>query len=95
LFPGRGTWPAGASARIAEAFSLAFVLAAPFTIVALLNNVALGAINRAMPQLMVAFVGAPAIVWSALALLALATPDHPDIWSEALDRLLAAPFGAP
>jgi flagellar biosynthesis protein FliR len=34
------------------------------------RNLALGAINRAMPQLMVAFVGAPATVWGALALLA-------------------------
>ncbi len=95
LLPGAGELAGWGTARIAEAFSLAFVLAAPFTIAALLNNVALGAINRAMPQLMVAFVGAPATVWSALALLALTAPTILAIWSEALDRLLAAPFGVP
>ena len=90
-----GDFAGWATARVADAFALAFVLAAPFTIAALLNNVALGAINRAMPQLMVAFVGAPATVWSALALLALAAPTILTIWSKALDRLLAAPFGLP
>lgn len=51
--------------RIAEAFSLAFLLSAPFVIAAFIYNLALGVINRAMPQLMVAFVGAPAITWGA------------------------------
>ena len=41
------------------AFDLAFSLAAPFILAAFLYNVSLGLINRAMPQLMVAFVGAP------------------------------------
>lgn len=95
LAPRAGDLANWGTARVADAFALAFVLAAPFTIVALLNNVALGAINRAMPQLMVAFVGAPATVWSALALLALAAPSILSVWSMALDRLLADPFGLP
>ena len=49
------------TARVAQAFALGFSLAAPFVIMGFAYNVALGAINRAMPQLMVAFVGAPAI----------------------------------
>ena len=49
------------TARVAKAFALGFSLAAPFVIAAFAYNLALGAINRAMPQLMVAFIGAPAI----------------------------------
>lgn len=60
--------------RVAQAFGLAFTLAAPFTVAALLYNLALGVINRAMPQLMVAFVGAPALTLGGLVLLALTLP---------------------
>lgn len=81
--------------RVADAFGLAFVLSAPFSIAALVANLALGAINRGMPQLMVAFVGAPATVWAALALLALAAPTMLSAWAAALDRLLASSFGPP
>ena len=49
-------------ARVSQAFALAFTLAAPFVIASVIYNLALGVINRAMPQLMVAFVGAPALV---------------------------------
>ena len=100
LFP-LGTLPAlgdlagWGTARMADAFGLAFVLAAPFTIAALIANLALGAINRAMPQLMVAFVGAPATVWAALALLAVTAPVILSVWAASLDRTLAIPFGAP
>ena len=49
------------TAVVSRVFTLAFTLAAPFLIASLLYNVTLGVINRAMPQLMVSFVGAPAI----------------------------------
>jgi flagellar biosynthetic protein FliR len=91
--PGFGDLAAWGTARVGEVFALAFVLAAPFSVAALVANLALGAINRAMPQLMVAFVGAPATVWAALALLALAAPVILAVWSDALDRLLATTFG--
>ncbi|MEM8699663.1 MAG: flagellar biosynthetic protein FliR, partial [Pseudomonadota bacterium] len=55
----------------------------------------LGAINRAMPQLMVAFVGAPAITAGGLALLALAAPLILTLWLDRLDQALAFPLGAP
>ena len=71
-------------ARIAEAFSLAFLLAAPFVIASFIYNLALGVINRAMPQLMVAFVGAPAITWGGLALLLVTAPVLLGVW---VDRL--------
>lgn len=80
--------------RIAAAFALAFSVAAPFVLAALLYNLALGAINRAMPQLMVSFVGAPALTLGGLALLALAAPLMLSVWRDAVLAALANPFGA-
>lgn len=80
--------------RIAKAFALAFTLAAPFVIASLIYNVALGVINRAMPQLMVAFVGAPAITAGGLVLLVITTPIALGLWHDALGVFLANPFGA-
>lgn len=79
--------------QIAQAFSLAFTLAAPFIIASLIYNVALGVINRAMPQLMVAFVGAPAITAGALILMFLVMPLMLLVWSDALQHFLQNPFG--
>lgn len=83
------TWGLG---NTAHAFSLAFALAAPFVIAALIYNVALGVINRAMPQLMVAFVGAPALTLGGLALMAIALPLGLALWVEAFSNFLDAPF---
>tara|TARA_R100000322_G_scaffold4921_3_gene3744 strand:+ start:4308 stop:5081 length:774 start_codon:yes stop_codon:yes gene_type:complete len=80
---------------IGSAFALAFTLAAPFVIASLIYNVALGVINRAMPQLMVAFVGAPAITAGGLILLALTAPLMLETWRDAFLAFLDAPFGAP
>jgi flagellar biosynthetic protein FliR len=80
--------------RIAAAFSLAFSLAAPFTIAAFVYNLALGVINRAMPQLMVTFVGAPAITLGGLALLFVTAPILLGIWHQGLIDFIADPFGA-
>jgi len=94
-FPGAsilGDWGVG---QIAQAFSLAFTLAAPFIIASLIYNVALGVINRAMPQLMVAFVGAPAITAGALILMFLVMPMMLTVWSDALQQFLQNPFGGP
>jgi len=74
-------------AQIVWGFQLAFSLAAPFFILWLLynlNNLTLGVINRVMPQLMVAFVGAPAITAGALGVLAISIPVILKIWVEAL-----------
>ncbi|MEM1362022.1 MAG: flagellar biosynthetic protein FliR [Pseudomonadota bacterium] len=78
--------------EIAWAFGLAFSLSAPFAIASLLYNMALGAINRAMPQLMVAFVGAPAITAGGLALLAIAAPLILTLWLTHMNRVLDFPF---
>jgi flagellar biosynthetic protein FliR len=80
-------------AEVGRATSLAFTLAAPFMMAALLYNVTLGIINRAMPQLMVTFVGAPAITFGGLVLLAIAAPVMLSLWSSALFSFMSAPFG--
>ena len=99
LFP-PGAVPNAASvadwgiARVARAFGLAFSLAAPFVIAATLYNLTLGIINRAMPQLMVVFVGAPAITGAGLGLMMLLAPAMLGLWAEALTAFLADPLGA-
>ena len=81
--------------KVAHTFALAFTLAAPFLIASLIYNLALGVINRAMPQLMVAFVGAPAITAGGLILLFVTAPLLLQLWINALSVFLDQPFGAP
>lgn len=52
-----------------RAFVQAILLAWPFVVANLLYNICLGFINKALPQLMVAFVGAPFIVGAGILLL--------------------------
>ncbi len=80
--------------QVARAFSMGFTLAAPFVIASLIYNVALGVINRAMPQLMVAFIGAPAITAGGLMLMFLVVPILLHVWSQELLVYLSDPFGA-
>lgn len=80
--------------RVAQAFGLAFSLAAPFVMASLIYNLALGVINRAMPQMMVALVGAPALSLGALALLAITAPAIMEVWTAALSAGLDQPFAA-
>ncbi len=79
--------------QVAGAFALAFSLAAPFVIVSVLYNLTLGIINRAMPQLMVVFVGAPVITAGGLFLLFLLAPTMLSLWMSALEGFIANPFG--
>ena len=79
--------------QVAHAFELAFALAAPFVLASFVYNLALGFINRAMPQLMVAFIGAPAIMAGGLLILAAGAPALLTVWSAALDGALSDPFG--
>lgn len=81
--------------RIAAAFALGFSLAAPFVIASILYNIALGLVNRAMPQLQVTLIGAPALTWGMLILLALALPALMAGWQAALSGFLAMPFAVP
>ncbi len=83
------------TARVAQAFALGFSLAAPFVIAGFAYNLALGAINRAMPQLMVAFIGAPAITAGGILILMLAAPVILHYWGVRLDLTLADPLVMP
>lgn len=78
---------------VSQTFSLAFSLAAPFVIASMIYNLALGAINRAMPQLMVSMVGAPLLTFGALAFLAIATPSLLALWLQSFEIWMADPFG--
>lgn len=83
------------TARVGAAFALGFSLAAPFVLTAFAYNVSLGAINRAMPTLMVAFIGAPAIVGASIMLLLLASPLMLTFWNGQLDAVLENPLTVP
>lgn len=83
------TWGIG---RISHAFTLAFMLAAPFVVTSVLYNLTLGVINRAMPQLMVAFVGAPVITLGGIFMLFLCAPIMLAVWADALMAFLANPL---
>lgn len=93
VFPNAADLSQWGIGQVAQSFALAFSLAAPFVIASLIYNVALGVINRAMPQLMVAFVGAPAITLGGLLLLLLALPALLGVWSGTLTDFLSAPIG--
>jgi len=96
IFPA-GQWPNPSAlaewgvSRVAHAFGLAFALAAPFVIGSGLYNLALGAINRAMPQLMVAFVGAPALTLGGLFLMLISAPLTVGIWFSTFAAMSADP----
>ncbi|MEM6587620.1 MAG: flagellar biosynthetic protein FliR [Pseudomonadota bacterium] len=79
--------------QVANAFALAFALAAPFVIVSVLYNLTLGIINRAMPQMMVVFVGAPVIVGGGIVILLVMAPTILALWADALGGFMANPFG--
>lgn len=83
------------TSQVSAAFALAFTLSAPFLVASFAYNIGLGAINRAMPSLMVAFIGAPAITAGAILMLLLASPVMLAFWLERMDMLLASPLGVP
>ncbi|MFT6674846.1 MAG: flagellar biosynthetic protein FliR [Sulfitobacter sp.] len=94
-FPGGSVVSQWGLAQVSQAFGLAFTLAAPFVILSVVYNLTLGAINKAMPQLMVAFVGAPVITAGGLFILCLAAPMILELWVNALDQFIAAPLTLP
>ncbi|WGW05772.1 flagellar biosynthetic protein FliR [Tropicibacter oceani] len=79
-------------AQVGKSVALGFSLAAPFVILSVLYNLTLGVINKAMPQLMVAFVGAPVITLGSIGMLLLCAPIILSVWLEALEGFLANPF---
>ena len=79
--------------QVANAFALAFSLAAPFVIISVLYNLTLGIINRAMPQMMVVFIGAPVITGAGILILLVMAPAMLSLWADALGIFMANPFG--
>ena len=69
-----------------SAFRFAVLLAWPFVAINLLYNICLGFINKALPTLMVAFVGAPIMIGAGLFLLALSIVGLLVVWK---DRVMA------
>ena len=78
--------------RVAQSMVLAFSLAAPFVIASVLYNFALGIINKAMPQLSVSLVGAPALTAGTLVLMAIVVPLVLSTWLGGFNGFLANPF---
>lgn len=66
------------------AFNFGVTLAWPFVTVSLIYNISLGFINKAMPQLMVAFVGAPFMVGAGLFILTVSIISIMLAWQERL-----------
>lgn len=69
-------------------FRLAVTLAWPFVAVNLIYNICLGFINRALPQLMVAFIGAPFMVGAGLVLLTVSIGGILTVWKSHLPQLI-------
>lgn len=90
LFPGASDTGQWAAEQAAFAFSAALSLALPFIIVGFIYNLAIGAANRAMPQLMVAFVGVPAVTFAGMVLLAIAAPVVLNVWMDLLQDIINA-----
>lgn len=88
LFPGAEATGEWSSTRVGEALFKALALSSPFVILGFLYSLALAAASRAMPQLMAAFVGAPAITLAGLALFAAAAPILLFEWLEGFQNVL-------
>lgn len=93
-----GAFPVGSDvatwsvSRVGDAFAISVSLALPFLVVSFAYNLALGFINRAMPQMMVAFVGLPAITWIGILLFGVIASTALTVWHDRLDVALASPF---
>ncbi len=84
-----GDWITG---QVSATFALGITLAAPFVAIGFLYNLALGALNRAMPQLLVALVGVPFLVWIGMVILYLVLPGVYAEWDRYLANALINPL---
>lgn len=86
--------PEDAAVSIVEhgalAIKLGLQLSLPFVVASFIYNLCLGAMNRAMPQLLVSLVGAPALVGGGLLLLMLSLPLMLHVWRASVESALAA-----
>tara|TARA_R110000787_G_scaffold75101_1_gene166587 strand:+ start:1942 stop:2697 length:756 start_codon:yes stop_codon:yes gene_type:complete len=74
--------------RSFSAVGFAVLLAWPFVAVNLLYNICLGFINKALPQLMVAFVGAPLMIGGGTILLALSVVGLLVVWKDRVIQIV-------
>ncbi|WP_340693092.1 flagellar biosynthetic protein FliR [Hyphomonas sp.] len=74
--------------RSFSAVGFAVLLAWPFVAVNLLYNICLGFINKALPQLMVAFVGAPLMIGGGTILLALSVGGLLVVWKDRVIQIV-------
>jgi flagellar biosynthetic protein FliR len=96
LFPAGTVFADNATGRVAEhlievsggAIAFSVSLALPFLLMNLAYNVLLGVLNRAMPQLMVTFVGMPAITLTGLVLLTIGIGGVLTLWLDIAGDLL-------
>lgn len=70
-------------------FSFSVALALPFLVLNFIYNLMLGFVNKAMPQLMVSFVGMPFITGVGIVLLALSIAGILTAWLSAYNGLMA------
>ena len=68
--------------------NFAVLLAWPFVAVNLLYNICLGFINKALPQLMVAFVGAPLLIGGGMIFLAISVAALIVVWQDRLTSII-------
>lgn len=94
IFPNSNQLVIWVTNQISQCFSLAFQLSAPFMVLSLIYNITLGAINRAMPQLMVVFVGAPFITWSTLLIFMVISTAILTVWATKIGNFINWPFGS-
>lgn len=92
LFPGAAETGEWAASRTGAALLKALALSSPFVILGFLYSLALAAASRAMPQLMAAFVGAPAITLAGVGLFAAAAPIILFDWLASFQRILFDAF---
>ena len=88
VFPSPADTADWTSKRVGAAIIKSLALASPFVILGFVYSMALAAANRAMPQLMAAFVGAPAITLAGLALFAATAPILLFDWLDGFERVL-------
>lgn len=81
--------------RVADTFSLGVSLAVPFVLAGFAYNLILGALSRAMPQLLVALVGIPLLVGLGFAVLWLSLPDMMARWEDARFAVSQDPLAGP
>lgn len=84
-----GGYAQAALTACAEGFAFGVSLALPFVLMNLAYNAVLGLASRAMPQLMVTFVGMPAITFGGLALLAAAAGLILTVWMDRMGTVFA------